>query len=733
MCIPFCNLKIHREYIVFASLLFFHLSIINCSAQKVNHINLDSLWEISNDPNQLDATRLKAMNNIAWNGYLFSQPDSAFYFAQLNYDFAKSKGLKKQMARALNTQGVSFKFRGDYDSALHYHTRSLIIKEEIGFKIGIAASLNNIGTIYKVKGNYERAIDNYFRSLKIKEEIGDKKGITSSLNNLGIIYKIQGDYVMAVGYYTRSLTISEEIGNKVGVAHAFLSIGDTYKDQGSYASAIDYFNRALINFEGLGDKKGIATSLNGIGNAYMQKGDYIKAIDYHTRSLIISQNMEDKEGIAVSLNNIGIVYRQQGDYVSAIEYYTRSLIIKKETRNKLGICNSLNIIGNIYLEQGDSASITGMTTQSLKKYASAIDFSSRSLDIAQEIGFVIGSMRASKTLNKAYQAVGKYEQALEMYELHIAIRDSVESEQNRKIVIRQEYKYAYDKQKLADDLTHDAALDKETSQRYVLYTILILIVLFAIYIYRAFRIRKGLSKSLEISNSKLKELNLTKDRFFAIISHDLRGAITSFSGIGEIIDYYLDKKENDKIKNITKNIDQNANQLHNLLDNVLHWSVMEMGETTFNKKEIKLNILTNDMIKLYVTAAKSKEISLLSNVKEGVIIKADENAMNVIFRNFISNAIKFTPELGEININAISDEDKVILSFEDTGIGMEDSKAATLFDFEGRSEVLGTKGERGIGLGLKLCKHFIDQHGGRINVKSEINKGTTFSITIPVS
>ena len=128
------------------------------------------------------------MHKIAWNGYLFSQPDSSFYFAQLQYDLAESVNNKKKMAKALNTQGVSFGIRGDYAKAIDYQTRGLKLQEEIGNKKGIANSLNNIGSIYHEQGDYTIAIEYYTKSLKIDEEIRNKKGIASSLNNIGKIF-----------------------------------------------------------------------------------------------------------------------------------------------------------------------------------------------------------------------------------------------------------------------------------------------------------------------------------------------------------------------------------------------------------------------------------------------------------------------------------------------------------------------------------------------------------------
>ncbi|MBT6440739.1 MAG: tetratricopeptide repeat protein, partial [Flavobacteriales bacterium] len=197
-------------------LTFFIALVISFSS--LAQVNLDSLWNVWNDNTQPDTSRLKAMKEIAWDGYLFSQPDSAFYFAGLQYNFAESVNNKDQMAAALNTQGVSFYLRSDYANAIEHYTRSLKIREELGDKKGTAGSLNNIGVIYNILGDYVKAIDYYAKSLKIDEELGNKKGIAMSLNNIGSIYKVKGDFTKAIDSHARSLKIYEELGEKEGIA-----------------------------------------------------------------------------------------------------------------------------------------------------------------------------------------------------------------------------------------------------------------------------------------------------------------------------------------------------------------------------------------------------------------------------------------------------------------------------------------------------------------------------------
>jgi serine phosphatase RsbU (regulator of sigma subunit) len=350
------------------------------------------------------------MHKIAVDGYLYSKPDSAFYFAQLQYDLAESVNKKKQMSTALNTQGASFYFKGDLAKAIDYYTKSLKIREELGNKIGIAMSLGNIGVIYEKQGNYANAIEYYARSLKIREETGDKKGIASTLNNIGNIYHRQGNYKKAMYYFSRSLKIREEIGNK----------------------------------------KDIAQSLNNIGNIYDDQGDYAKALDYHTKSLKIKEEIVDKRGIAMSLNNIGAIYSDQGDYAKAIDYYTRSLKISVEIGSKNGIAYSLNNIGNIYYEQGD--------------YDKALEKSTEALGIAQEIGVVKRIEHASNNLWKINKKLGKHRQALEMHELYIQMRDSILSIENKEAIIHQGFKYEYEKEQALADAKHNELMHIKSEQ-----------------------------------------------------------------------------------------------------------------------------------------------------------------------------------------------------------------------------------------------------------------------------
>jgi tetratricopeptide (TPR) repeat protein len=383
-------------------------------------------------------------------------------------------------------------------------------QEKAKFLKSSSFALNNIGTIYKAQGDYAKAIEYFTQSLKIEEEIGNKSGIAGSLNNIGIIYKIQGNYAKAIESYTQSLKMKEEIGDKEGIASTLNNIGNIYNDQGDYAKAIEYYTQSLKISEEIGDKEGIASTLNNIGNIYNDQGDYAKAIEYYTQSLKIREEIGNKNGIAMSLNNIGTIHDLQGNYAKAMDYYTQSLKIREEIGDKKGIASSLHNIGIIYHDQGESAK--------------AFKYSQLSLTIAQEIGAALRIKKAASSLWEINKKLGRYKESLDMYELFIATRDSMESEANQKAVIQQEYKYAYEKQAAADSITNaeagkvkDALLTVEKAenkqhqleataqkqQAYFLYGGLGLALLFGGFIFNRFRVTSKQKGIIEQQKGKV--------------------------------------------------------------------------------------------------------------------------------------------------------------------------------------------------------------------------------------
>jgi Signal transduction histidine kinase len=238
------------------------------------------------------------------------------------------------------------------------------------------------------------------------------------------------------------------------------------------------------------------------------------------------------------------------------------------------------------------------------------------------------------------------------------------------------------------------------------------------------------SVKLEETNHQLSVLNSTKDRFFSIIAHDLRNPFHTVAGFSEILLRDYAKLSPEKTERYLKLINQSATNGNALLENLLQWSRAQTGRISFDPVNLSLYEVVNVVFILLETEAERKHISLKQDISSSVTVVADENMLMTILRNLISNAIKFTPENGSITISFKNHNKMVEVSVTDTGVGIATENIKYLFDVEKNFSTRGTASETGTGLGLILCKEFVERNGGKIWVVSEPDKGSTFTFTL---
>jgi signal transduction histidine kinase len=243
--------------------------------------------------------------------------------------------------------------------------------------------------------------------------------------------------------------------------------------------------------------------------------------------------------------------------------------------------------------------------------------------------------------------------------------------------------------------------------------------------------RKLVEEKLKKSELRLQELNTSKDKFFSIIGHDLRSPFSTILGFSELIIQSVQQKDFEKVDQYGLYIYKASEKAFALLNNLLEWSRLQTGRITFNPKWFKLEHATDEIIDILLSSAKRKEINIISEIHPELQIYADRNMISTILRNLVSNAIKYTPNNGEIRLTAIKSENQVMFSVSDTGIGIEKENINKLFRIDINYTTQGTADESGTGLGLILCKEFIDRHNGTIKVESENEKGSRFIVTLP--
>jgi PAS domain S-box-containing protein len=246
--------------------------------------------------------------------------------------------------------------------------------------------------------------------------------------------------------------------------------------------------------------------------------------------------------------------------------------------------------------------------------------------------------------------------------------------------------------------------------------------------------RKQAESEIILKNELLQAVNLEKDKFFSILAHDLRGPLSAFVEATKIITEQVQTMSIEEIKDITLSMTQSATGIYSLLENLLEWSRLQRGVMNFMSEKINLKQRFDECINVLSESAKKKRVEIEVSVNENLEINADKHMFDTIVRNLISNALKFTKSGGKVSISAACENDNSVeIKISDSGIGMTPELMNKLFRIDEKTSRPGTDGEPSTGLGLLLCKEFIEKHKGKIRVESEVGKGTTFTFNMPLT
>lgn len=436
---------------------------------------------------------------VAITEYLYeSKPDTVIYLSNKTIELvekslSKANNVEKRTllmakASALNNIGIINGEEGKMQIAIEYYLKSLNVHIENQYKLGMTSALNNLGFVYDNNGDIPKALEYYHKALKIQEEINDKEGMALTLNNLAFIYANQNEILKALEYNTKSLKYRREIGDKIGESQSLNNIGHIYEK---------YSDVLCANKE--------------IGCAGKNQ---LLALEFYNKSLSIQTELQDKKGMAYSLNNIAILYKDYGNpnfngtqeeklkdgEKIAMDYFNQSLKLQEEINNKLGIAYICNNISNLLIKQGD-----------VKK---AFFFSTRSMEIAKEIGYPEIIYRNASTLKNIYKIQNNFSEAFKMLELEVLMRDSIKSQTNRKAAIQKEFQYIYEKKAAADSVkvaeekkVVTAQLKQEKTQRFALYGGLALVLIFSVFMVNRFMVTNKQKKIIEIKEQETQQQN----------------------------------------------------------------------------------------------------------------------------------------------------------------------------------------------------------------------------------
>jgi signal transduction histidine kinase len=700
----------------------------------VDRGRVDSLVRLARQSNfEIQVVLYDQISRLFW----YRNGDSILYYSNLAMESARKDGSDISYGEAYNSMGNAYSLRHEDEKALAYYPKAIEYREKAGQRLKAAFAYSNFAITYKNLKRYSEAIDAYKQGARICNEIEDFGNEASMIQGIAEIYEKLNDLNKALEYSIKAANICLQHNIRQGLPNTYNFIGSIHKDLKNIDLAEEYYLKALALFREDNDIAGLSSVLNNLGIVYDDKGENQKAIDYYTKSLEYAKQLDNLDGVATSYNNIGFLYVKIGQIEKGLESYAKSLAISKDFYDKENYANTCNNIAAAHLKAGNLALAEKYVLMVLPFARLATNKA-----IAQE---------SYQILSRIYSQRGQYKKAYEYLGLQLAYNDSLYAQQQTASIAEMQTRFETEaKEKEIQLLRKDNEIQLLEVERHKNYQKLLIItsvfflfvsvgVFFGFYLKRKSNyLLSQKNKELEVANNKLKEsennlreLNATKDKFFSIIAHDLKNPFNALLGFSEILDKNYDSLAEEEKREYIGIIFESSQSLFKLLDNLLQWSRTQIGTIQYNPEVFNLLPLIKQEVGLLQINADKKKIALWILVNEAITAYADRNIIGSVIRNLLSNAIKFTDFGGRVELRAREVNGMVEVSVADSGIGIDPDDIDKLFQPDLSLSTRGTANEEGTGLGLILCKEFVERNNGRIWAKSERGRGSTFLFTLP--
>jgi signal transduction histidine kinase len=630
-----------------------------------------------------------------------------------------------QKARALIALSYEYQYvnhnrsRTTAEQALTLATANNLGKEtfEAYGQLALLASLS---------GDYNTALkyDNSNLDHAIKQK--DSSAIAAVLNYIGNDYHDLERYDEAYYYFTQSHKVAAAIHDSLRMVKSLHNVGTVFSELGQYEIALQHFDFARRIGEKIKDDDGLAYMLDEKAKVFLKTKDYDKAREALAAAIKVIRD----RNLSVIEHRVLTGYAKLalalGEYDKALMYYDSAYELHRKHDNEFGVAETNLGKSGVYLAEGKFKEAEALLLETSKT--------------ARQLNATRLETDSYRQLSELAEQRGDFKNALRYYKNHKALEDSVFSQEMMQKLYQSQLRFATEgKDSEIASLTKSKKEQEDIlKRRDFLFNIMIVVLalcavlLFTIYRsgQRRIRINRLLMEhqaEIKKRSVELEQLNQVKDKFFSIISHDLRSPMNALAGILDLAEKkHLDPKE---FTQLTKELRVQFNHTKTLINNLLDWTLLQMDKLKIHEDRVELHAMVEENFKLF-SALQVKNTQMQNLIKPGTCAKADTNMVNLVFRNLILNAIKFTEVGGVVTVAATEKNNLIEISITDNGVGISPDVQKILFEKTTGYSTRGTANEKGTGLGLILCKEFVERNGGSIWLESEVGKGSTFFFTL---
>jgi len=575
------------------------------------------------------------------------------------------------------------------------------------------------------------------------------------------------NYLSALSAYKKAMTVYTDIKDTANLVNCYKLIGLCYYN-------MDQGDKAILQFiEGMklceNDTLITAKLLSNMAMTHTRMRNMNDAVKYYRKALSLNASIHNTEGMGVNYNGLGEVYKIINRPDSALINYLKAKNLNKKIEFQAATLSNLAGIYMIYPDsmkkavrclkeswdifrqlgkyqyEAEFKQGLGVILFKQGKYKTAIDAFNASIEVNDKYnrGFKIRTT-CHNLLAKVYEKMGDYQTSLKHMKLYMQYSDSLAQKEKYDRLSNLEKLYETEKKEnqivrlqAKQELTLiQLRKNKQLKQLGITIALLLLLLLLIIglkYIdkNRLNRILEEKNNVIEKSEQELRLLNASKNKFFSIIAHDLKNPLHNVLGFSYLMHKDYDRFKEDERRKFASDIYQSTNNIFRLLQNLLEWSRSQTGNLNFSPAVVEYQRILDNSLSVLKTLAEQKNIVIKTGNDPELKIYGDPLMIETVLRNLINNAIKFTPEGGQIEVCAKESDGQTVISVSDTGIGISEEETQNLFRIDSKVKRKGTNNEDGTGLGLILCHEFVDKHNGKIWAESTPGKGSEFIFSLP--